>query len=184
MGINKRDLYLGENGLLLLLRIDSVTEMILMLYASVVHAQVCVCACVSVSFCVFALECFADQMHLLFNSPSQQAALTKYMHALAHARPHNLRYKHTERGMNMEMKTRQVCKYLDLGAGDGLQGTAESMANRGRLGSCSFAHVSAAVQMSVCLTAHKMHANVCFVFLFFFSLLRVGFDHKLFCVGC
>lgn len=93
VGMNKRDLYQGKNGLLLLLRIDSVTEMILMLYASL-----CVCVCVVVSLCVcvcvcvFALECFADQMHLLFNSPSQQAALTKYMHALAHAR---LR-KHTE----------------------------------------------------------------------------------------
>ena len=42
--MNKRDLYQGKNGLLLLLRIDSVTEMILMLYASLC---VCVCACVS-----------------------------------------------------------------------------------------------------------------------------------------
>lgn len=93
VGMNKRDLYRGKNGLLLLLRIDSVTEMILMLYASLC---VCVCVCARVSFCVFALECFADQMHLLFNSPSQQAALTKYMHALARAHLQNLRYKHTE----------------------------------------------------------------------------------------
>lgn len=80
VGMNKRDLYQGKNGLLLLLRIDSVTKMILML-----------CVCVCVILCVFALECFADQMHLLFNSPSQQAALTKYMHALAHAHLHTLR---------------------------------------------------------------------------------------------
>lgn len=82
-GMNKRDLYQGKNGLLLLLRIDSVTEMILMLYAS---PCVCVVVFICVCVCVFALECFADQMHFLFNSPSQQAAPTKYMHALAHAR--------------------------------------------------------------------------------------------------
>lgn len=56
----------------------------------------CLCLDVCLILCVFALECFADQMHLLFNSPSQQAALTKYMHTLAHARLHTLRYKHTE----------------------------------------------------------------------------------------
>ena len=67
-------------------------------------ARVCVCVCLVL--CVFALECFADQMHLLFNSPSQQAAFTKYMHALAHARLHTLRYKHTEWEMNMEIKTK------------------------------------------------------------------------------
>lgn len=100
-------------------------------------------------------------MHLLFNSPSQQAALTKYMHALAHARPHNLRYKHTEWEMNMEMKTKQVCKYLVSGTGDGLLGTAKSMVNRGWLCSCSFVHVTA-VQMFACLTVQRMHANVCF----------------------
>lgn len=102
--MNKRDLYREKNGLLLLLRIDSVTEMILMLYASL-----CMCVCVRTSvrtqvrvlFCVFALECFADQMHLLLNSASQQAALTKYKHALAHARLHNLRCKHSKGEMNM-----------------------------------------------------------------------------------
>lgn len=95
--MNKRDLYQGKNGLLLLLRIDSVTEMILMLYASLcVFVCLCVCMCMSLILGVFALECFADQMHLLFNSPSQQAALTKRTHALAHARLHTLGYKHTE----------------------------------------------------------------------------------------
>lgn len=115
--LNKRDLYRGKKGLLPLLRIDSVTEMILMLCASL-----CACARTSVSFCVLAPRCFADQMHLLFNSPSQQAALTKCTHAPARARPHNLRCKHAGREMNMEMKTRQVCKYLVWGAGDGLGG--------------------------------------------------------------
>lgn len=36
----------------------------------------CVCVCLF-CICVFALVCFADQMHLLLNSASQQAALTK-----------------------------------------------------------------------------------------------------------
>lgn len=120
--------------------------------------QVCVCVCVW--FCVFARECFTDQMYLLFNSPSQQAALTKYMHALAHARLHNLRYKPTEWEMNMEMKTKQVYKYLVLGTGDGLLGAAKSMVNHRWLCSCSFVHVTA-VQMFPCLTVQKMHANVC-----------------------
>lgn len=42
-GMNKSDLYQGKNGLLLLLRIDSVTEMILML---------CVCVCVCLPWSV------------------------------------------------------------------------------------------------------------------------------------
>ena len=56
LGINKRDLYQKKNGLLLLLRIDSVTEMILMLYASVC---VCVCVCVHThtSACVILCIC-------------------------------------------------------------------------------------------------------------------------------
>lgn len=79
--MNKGDLYRREEGLLALLRIESVTEMILMVCASV-----CVRACASVSFGVSAPGCFADQMQLLFNSPSQQAAPTKCTCASTQAR--------------------------------------------------------------------------------------------------
>ena len=81
--MNKRDFYQGKNGLFAAPKnrfcdgndFDAICEP--------------VCICVSVSFCVFARECFADQMHLLFNSPSQQAAPTMSMHTLPHAHPHN-----------------------------------------------------------------------------------------------
>lgn len=46
-------------------------------------------------------------------------------------------------------------------------GAAESVANRRRLGPCSSVHISA-VQMLTRLTAHKMHANVCWCCWVFF----------------
>lgn len=104
--MNKRDLYQGKNGLFLLLRIACVTEMILMLYASLFA-----CVRVPLVLCVFAQGCFADQMHLLFNSPSQQAALTKNVHAPARARLHNLRHKHTEWEKNMEIRP-NICRLI------------------------------------------------------------------------
>lgn len=71
-------------------------------------------------------------MHLLLNSASQQAALTKSKHALAHAHLHNPRRKHTEREMNMEIKKKQACKYLVLGNRYGLPGAAGSTLNHCR----------------------------------------------------
>lgn len=71
-------------------------------------------------------------------------------------------------------------------AGEGREAggeAAKSVANRRRLGPCSFVHVSA-VQMSTRLTARKMHANVCRRCWVFFTLSRVGVDLKLLSVGC
>lgn len=83
-----RDLYQGKNGLLLLLRIDSVTEMILMLYASLC-ASICVWMCVS--FCVylpwsaFQIKCTCCLIHHLNRQLLQSTRTLWHMHVCIHS---------------------------------------------------------------------------------------------------
>lgn len=113
----------------------------------------------------------------------------------ARARPHNLGCKHA--GARDEYGDEDETSLQIFGlrgwrwsrgrrgreAGEGREAggeAAKSVANRRRLGPCSFVHVSA-VQMSTRLTARKMHANVC---RHCCLLSRVGVDLKLLSVGC
>ena len=139
---------------LLLLRIDSVTEMILMLYASLC-VYVCPSHFVYLPGSALQIKCTCCLIHRL----NRQLLQCPCTHCHMHIRITT--YKHTEREMNMEMKTKQVCKYLVFGTGDSLLGTVKSMVNRGWMCSCSLVHVTA-LQMFASLTVQKMHVNVCF----------------------